>query len=99
MAHLVESVRIQQDPAKLNNLGGVLGHIDAVFIASGGDVDDDVAVDLEGGALLSSHGCGREEQGGSVCVSSSAAELVGELKRVGDAAIRRCRLADKKRFR
>lgn len=55
MAHLIQCVGVQQDPAKLNDLGRVLGHIDTMLVAGGGDVDDDVAVDLEGRVLLSSH--------------------------------------------
>ncbi len=60
MAYLVQRVCVQQDPTKLNNLGGVLGHVHAVLVAGSGDVDDDIAVDLEGGVLLGSHSCGRK---------------------------------------
>lgn len=56
-AHLIQSICIQQYPAELDDLGRVLGHVDAVLVARRGDVDDDVPVDLEGRVLLSSHGC------------------------------------------
>lgn len=46
-AHLFESVCVQQDPAKLNDLGRVLCNVDTMFIASGSHVNNDVAVDTE----------------------------------------------------
>lgn len=44
--HLLERVGIKQDPSKLNHLGRVLCHIDAVLVAGGRNVDDDVAIDV-----------------------------------------------------
>lgn len=46
-AHLFERLCVKQDPSKLNNLGRVLGDVHAVLIASGCDVDHDIAVDVE----------------------------------------------------
>lgn len=48
--YLVTSLRIQQDPSKLNDLGRVLCHIDAVFVAGGSYVYDDVTVEVRGGS-------------------------------------------------
>lgn len=51
--HLLERVGINQNPPELNDLRRVLGHIYAMFVAGGRDVNDDVAVDVE---RLSGHG-------------------------------------------
>lgn len=56
--HLLERVGIKQDPSKLNHLGRVLCHIDAVLVAGGRNVDDDVAIDVKLGQRLRRHGCG-----------------------------------------
>ncbi len=53
--HLVKSIGIDKNPSQLDNLGGVLGDIDSVLVAGGGDVDDHVPVNFEGRALLSRH--------------------------------------------
>lgn len=54
-AYLFEVVGIQKDPTELNNLGGILGHVYTVLVASGRDVNDHVAVHLERRTLLSRH--------------------------------------------
>lgn len=55
ISNLLKSAGINENPSKLNDLGRILGHIDTVFIASGRNVDHDVAVDVELGHLLRSH--------------------------------------------
>lgn len=55
ISNLLKIVAINENPAKLNDLGGILGHIYTVFIAGGGNVDHDVAVDVELRHLLRSH--------------------------------------------
>lgn len=55
-AHLLQSVGVQKDPSEFNNLSRVLGHINAVLIACGCNVNDYIAVDAELGQWLrSSH--------------------------------------------
>lgn len=54
-AYLLEVVGIQKDPTELNDLGGILGHINAVLVAGGRDVNDHVAVHLERRTLLGRH--------------------------------------------
>lgn len=68
--NLLECVGIEQNPAKLNDLGRVLGDVDAVLIAGGSDVNDNVAVDAELGALLGRHSGG--------CLSGGASELLSK---------------------
>jgi hypothetical protein len=53
--NLFTSFGVQKNPSQLDNLGRVSGHVDAVLIAGGSDVDDDVAVQLRRGSLKS-HG-------------------------------------------
>ena len=55
LTHLVKSIGIDKNPSQLDNLCGVLGHIDPVLVAGRGDVDDHVPVDFEGRALLCRH--------------------------------------------
>jgi len=45
-AYLLAGFGIQQDPPQLDHLCRVLGNVDAMFIAGGSDVDDDVAIQL-----------------------------------------------------
>lgn len=52
---LFESVGVKENPSELNDLGGVLGNVDTVFITGGRNVDHDVAVDVELGHLLRRH--------------------------------------------
>ena len=54
-AHLFEGVCIQEDPAKLNDLGRVLCNIYAMLIAGRSHVHDHIAVDAELRALLRRH--------------------------------------------
>ena len=54
-AYLLEVVGIQQNPTELNNLGGILGHVNTVLVAGGRNVNDHVAVHLERRTLLSRH--------------------------------------------
>ena len=58
LAYLFEVVGVEKDPAKLDELGRVLGNVDAMLIAGSCDVDDHVPVDLERGSLLGGHGEG-----------------------------------------
>lgn len=53
--HLLECVGIKQNPAKLNNLSRILCDIDTMLITGGGNVDDDVSIRAELGALLGRH--------------------------------------------
>ena len=56
-AYLIRRLRVQQDPSKLNDLGRVLGYIDAVLVTCGGYMDDYVAVEvIWRGLRSSSHG-------------------------------------------
>lgn len=55
ISNLLKSAGINENPSKLNDLGGILCHIHTVFIAGGRNVDHDVAVDVELGHLLRSH--------------------------------------------
>lgn len=70
-AHLVKSLCVHQDPADLDNLGRVLGDIYAVLVAGGSDVDDHIAVNVQGSRREGGHGgqvvwlVGWEEVGGS----------------------------------
>ncbi len=73
--YLFEGVGIEQDPAKLNNLGGILCNIDTVLIASGSNVNDDVALHAELRALLRRH----------FLVSGGASGLVSKRWRLGEA--------------
>jgi hypothetical protein len=47
--YLLTGLGIQQDPAQFDDLGGILGNIDAMLVASGRNVDDDVAIQLGSG--------------------------------------------------
>lgn len=55
LAYLLEVVGIQEDPTELNNLGGILGHVNTVLVAGGRNVNDHVAVHLERRTLLGRH--------------------------------------------
>lgn len=57
--YLLERVRIKENPTELDNLGRVLGNVDAVLITGGRHVDHDVAIDVELGNLLGRHDGGR----------------------------------------
>jgi hypothetical protein len=47
--YLLAGLGIQQDPAQFDDLGGILGDIDAMFVAGGRNVDNDVAIQLRSG--------------------------------------------------
>lgn len=47
--YLLAGLGIQQDPAQFDDLGGILGDIDAMLVAGGRNVDDDVAIQLGSG--------------------------------------------------
>jgi hypothetical protein len=47
-AHLLAGFGIQQNPPQFDHLCRILGDVDAMFIASGCDVDDNVAIQLRG---------------------------------------------------
>lgn len=74
---------VEKNPAKLDQLGRVLGDVDAMLIAGGRNVDHDVSVQLERGALGGSHSDGH----GSILGSFrrlEMAELGGaEVSRIG----------------
>lgn len=42
--YFVERLGVQENPPELDDLGGVLSHIDAVLIAGGRNVDDHVPI-------------------------------------------------------
>lgn len=46
MTYFITALAIQQNPANLDDLGRVLGHIYTVFVAGRGYVDNDVSVQL-----------------------------------------------------
>ena len=54
-AYLLERLRVKENPSKLNHLGRVFRHVNAMLVARGSYVDDDVAVDVELGRLLGRH--------------------------------------------
>ena len=54
-AYFLEVVGIQKDPTELNDLGRILGDINAVLVAGGCNVNDHVAVHLERRTLLGRH--------------------------------------------
>lgn len=56
LSYLLAGLCVEQNPTQLNDLGRVLGHVHAVLVAGGRDVDDDVAVELGGGSLNGRHG-------------------------------------------
>lgn len=56
VAHLVQTVGIEQDPTKLDEFCGILSHVDTVFIAGSRNMDDQVPVDLKRLGRLRSHG-------------------------------------------
>lgn len=47
ISNLLQAVSIKENPSKLNDFGGILGNVDAVFIAGSRNMDHDVAVDVE----------------------------------------------------
>jgi len=57
--HLFAAFGIEQDPTQLNHLGRVFCDIDAVLVAGGGYVDDQIAVQVRGLGALRGH-CRRE---------------------------------------
>lgn len=54
-SHLVAVLGVEQNPPELDNLGRVLGHVDAVLVAGSCNMDDDVAVEIAALGLRSSH--------------------------------------------
>lgn len=69
-AYLVERLGIEQDPAKLDDLGRVLGHVDTMLVARSRNMDNDVSIDMGWRRLLIRHvrnkgrGGGKREGGG-----------------------------------
>jgi hypothetical protein len=57
-AYLLKILSIEQNPCQLNDFGRILGHVYAMFIASGRNVDDYITVDLERRGRLRRHGAG-----------------------------------------
>lgn len=55
VAYLVERLGVDHDPAELNDLGRVLGHIHAVFVACGRNMDHDVSIGMGWRRLLVRH--------------------------------------------
>lgn len=53
--YLVERLGIEQDPAKLDDLGRVLGHVDAMLVARSRNMDNDVSIDMGWWRLLIRH--------------------------------------------
>lgn len=54
-SHLVAVLGVEQDPSKLDDLGRVLGNVDAVLVAGSCNMDDDVAVEVAALGLGSGH--------------------------------------------
>lgn len=54
LAYLVTGLCLEQNPSQLNDLGRILGDIDAMFVASGRYVNHHVAVKVVGRSLWSS---------------------------------------------
>lgn len=90
-AYLVAGLGIEQDPAEFNDLGGVLGDIDAMFVAGRGDVDDDVAVQLGDG--------GRDGGHVSLCPGEVARGRGGERRGSEEAGVSAEEARDKERSR
>lgn len=84
--HLLERICVEQNPSKLNNLGRVLGDVDAVLIARRGHMDHDIAVDVDLG--LRGHDGRRRlrARDGRGRATSSAVDLVSLEERRGEGA-------------
>lgn len=46
-AYLFERIGVDKNPANFDDLCGILGHVDTVFVAGGGNVDNDITVRVE----------------------------------------------------
>ena len=55
LTYLLKRLRVKENPSKLNHLGRVLRHVNAMLVARGSYVDDDVTIDVELGGLLGRH--------------------------------------------
>lgn len=55
LTYLFKRLRVKENPSKLNHLGRVLRHVNAMLVARGSYVDDDVTIDVELGGLLGRH--------------------------------------------
>ena len=54
-SYFITRLRIQQKPTDLNNLCGILGHVDAMFVAGGSYMNDHVAIDAGLLGLITGH--------------------------------------------
>lgn len=55
LAHLFQTASIQENPTNLDDLSRIPCHVHPVFIASRGNMDNDVSVDLKRRILLGRH--------------------------------------------
>ena len=55
VAYLLHGVSIEENPSQLDDLGGILGDIDAMLVTGGGNVDHDIAIDVELRLRLGGH--------------------------------------------
>ena len=46
MTYLLTIFGIEQEPANFDDLGGVFGYVDAMFVASGSNMNNQVAVNI-----------------------------------------------------
>lgn len=53
--YLVTRLRIQQEPTDLNDFSGILGHVDAMFVAGSSDMYDNIAVNTGFLGLVTGH--------------------------------------------
>jgi hypothetical protein len=97
--HLLKGFSVNEDPADFNDLSGVLGDEDSVFVTGGGNVDDNVAVNvvrnqggdrgLRGNGLLrGSHVESRGEEEHVMAVRREARRLKGSRSESGGAGLR-----------
>lgn len=42
--YLFQSIGVNENPANLDHLGGIFGHVNSMLVAGGSNVNDDVAV-------------------------------------------------------
>ena len=83
LAHLLEVMGVEQNPAKLDQLGRVLCNVDTMLITGSRNVDHDVSIKLERRALGGSHSDGH----GSILASFRRVETTelggAEVSKVG----------------
>lgn len=78
-AHLLESLRVHQDPPNLYDLGRVFGNVDAMLVTGRSHMNDNVAVHAERSWRESRHAGWSVALGASELVVDEAQWLPGDL--------------------